>query len=206
MHRRCNAARGAAAWHVADYRSGRPQGPAASRSRFAAKAAAPRGPSFSRASQEGRADDVGVGRLTRVGERQAGTMPSISRGSATRRRPGPLIGNPENRRLAGAVVRRVDRREAPRVLVRHRPTRRLHAVGGPGQRVHGCGRAGDKRRRRAQLARNASPPDRRRNAGRPAQVRPSPVPTARRLAAPEAGARAALTSSVAVDDFRELVR
>ncbi|CAA9425290.1 MAG: hypothetical protein AVDCRST_MAG22-2865, partial [uncultured Rubrobacteraceae bacterium] len=50
-------------------------------------------------------------------------------------------GPPEGR----PVVHRVGRREAPRVLVRLRHARRLQPVGGPRQRVHGRGRAGDQR-------------------------------------------------------------
>jgi ABC-type transport system involved in cytochrome c biogenesis ATPase subunit len=46
-------------------------------------------------------------------------------------------------------VHRVRRREAPRLLVRLRHARRLQPVGGPRQRVHGRGCAGDQWRRRA---------------------------------------------------------
>ncbi|HUG56047.1 MAG TPA: DoxX family protein [Candidatus Limnocylindrales bacterium] len=65
-------------------------------------------------------------------------------------------------------VHRVGRWKAPRVLVRVRHTRWVHAMGGPRQRVHGRGRAGDRQRRCAQLPTNDRSPDRRRNDGRPA--------------------------------------
>ena len=92
-------------------------------------------------------------------------------GQADRQPRGPPKGR--------SVVHRVGRWEAPRVLVRLRHTRRLQPVGGPRQRVHGRGCAGDQWRRCAQLVRNDSPPDRRRNDGCPAQGRASPVPSAR---------------------------
>ena len=79
-----------------------------------------------------------------VGEREGETMPLyLSRFSYTPETWARLIGNPEDRRKAAQDVHRVGRWEAPRVLVRLRRTRRLQPVGGPRQRVHGRGCAGD---------------------------------------------------------------
>ncbi|CAA9531617.1 MAG: hypothetical protein AVDCRST_MAG79-974, partial [uncultured Thermoleophilia bacterium] len=75
----------------------------------------------------------------------------------------------------GAVVHRVGRREAPRVLVRLRQPRRLHALGSARQRLHGRGRPRARRRGCARHARHDRPPHRRRDDGRPAPGRAGPV-------------------------------
>ena len=75
------------------------------------------------------------------------TMPLyLSKFSYTPETWARLIGNP---RIAGRPpgVHRVGRRKAPRFLVLLRARRRLHPLGGPGQRVHGRGRARHHRRR-----------------------------------------------------------
>src|SRR5215210_5560447 len=85
---------------------------------------------------------------------------------------------PRRPREGRSGVHRIGRREAPRLLVRLRRTPRLQPVGGPGQRVHGRGGAGDYRWRCAQLVRDDSSLDRRRNDGCPAQGRTDRVPSA----------------------------
>ena len=92
-----------------------------------------------------------------------------------------LIGNPEDRRKAAQEYIESVGGTLHGFWYAFGRARWLHPVGGPGQRVDGRGRAGNRRRRRAELVRDDGPHDRRRNHGCATQGSASWVPSARRV-------------------------
>ena len=103
-----------------------------------------------------------------------------------------LIAQPGGPPQGRPGLHRIGRREAARLLVRLRRTRRLQPLGGPRQRLDGCRRAGDQRRRRSELVRDDRAADRRgddltRSAGRRASAIVAPRRVDRVAAEEDAG-------------------